>query len=346
MRYRQLGETDISVSELALGTMTFGEQNTEVEAHRQIEIALEAGVNHIDTAEMYPVPPRAATSGLSETMLGNWFAATGRRGEVVLATKAAGPGVHLPHIRGGESRHTRHHLTAALDGSLKRLRTDYIDIYYLHWPDRPTNTFGQLGYKPAQSEPEPNLEATLYALDEFVRAGKVRAIGVSNETPWGMAAFLALAGKFNLPRIACIQNPYNLLNRSFEVGLAEISDRERVSLIAYSPLAFGMLSGKYAGGARPANTRISRYDRFVRYTNGRGVAATEDYLEVARSFGLDPVQLAISFVLSRRYVASLLIGATTEAQLRENLAAGEATIEKRTLKAIEKVHKSNPNPCP
>lgn len=346
MRNRQLGNTDLAVSELGLGTMMFGEQNTPAEAHRLLDIALDAGVNFIDTAEMYPVPPQADTSGLSESIVGDWLRRRGRRDDVVLATKATGPGVHVPYLRGGESRHTASDLAHALDGSLRRLGTDYIDLYQLHWPARPTNMFGQLGYKPAQSEPPTNLEDTLAALARFVAHGKVRHVGLSNETPWGLMTFLALAGEAGLPRVVSIQNPYNLLNRTFEVGLAEIADREHVGLIAYSPLAFGVLSGKYAHGARPAGARISRYDRFVRYTNARGLAASERYVELAREFDLDPAIMAISFILSRRYVTSVLLGATTETQLRHNLAASHTTLDKPLLKAIDNLHAQSPNPCP
>ena len=346
MHYRQLGNSGIDVSAIGLGTMTYGEQTSERDAHRQIDVALDAGVTLIDTAEMYPVPPRPETAGATEAYIGSWIARTGRRADIVLATKASGPGVHLRHIRDGESRHTARDLTHALEGSLRRLNTETIDLYQLHWPARPTNTFGQLGYNPAQREPEPDLESTLRALDQFVRDGKVRTIGVSNETPWGLMTMLALARAHGLPRVVSIQNPYNLLNRSFEVGLAEIADRERTGLIAYSPLAFGMLTGKYAGGARPEGARLSRYDRFVRYTNDRGIAATARYVALAAEHGIDPAHMAIAFVLSRRYVTSVLAGATSEAQLRHDLDAAHVSLDKSLLKAIDKIHAETPNPCP
>jgi aryl-alcohol dehydrogenase-like predicted oxidoreductase len=346
MQYRQLGHTDLKVSELALGTMTFGEQNTQAQAHRQLDLALDAGINFVDTAEMYPVPPMEPTCGLSESYIGTWLNRSGRRNDIVLASKATGPGVHLPHIRSGSSTHCMKHLSAALDGSLRRLQTDFIDLYQLHWPDRPTNTFGQLGYKPAQVEADPNIEASLRALDSFVRAGKVRHIGLSNETPWGLMSFLKLAERYGLQQIVSIQNPYNLLNRSFEVGLAEIADRERCSLLAYSPLGFGTLTGKYANGARPADARISRYSRFVRYTKEQGVTATAHYLALARQFDIDPAHMAISFILSRRYVTSAIIGATTEQQLQHNLASVRSPVSKELIKAIDKIHAQIPNPCP
>ncbi len=346
MRYRRLGQTDLTVSELALGTMTFGEQNTESEAHHQLDQALDAGVNFIDTAEMYPVPPIAQTCGLTETYVGTWLKRHGRRNNIVLATKATGPGVHLPHIRDGKSQHNADHLNAALDGSLKRLQTDFIDLYQLHWPDRATNTFGQLGYKPAQSEQFPQIEETLRALAGFITAGKVRHIGLSNETPWGLMSFLGAADRYGLPRVVSIQNPYNLLNRTFEVGLAEIADREQTGLLAYSPLGFGTLTGKYANGARPEGARISRYDRFVRYTKEHGVKATAQYVALAHKFEIDPAHMAISFILSRRYVTSAIIGATTGAQLQHNLASIEFPLSKELLKAIDKIHAQIPNPCP
>ena len=346
MHYRQLGQTDLLVSEIALGTMTFGEQNTELEAHRQLDLALDAGVNFVDTAEMYPVPPIADTCGLSETYIGNWLKRTGRRNHVILATKATGPGIHLPHIRGGESGHNAEHLNAALEGSLKRLQTDFIDLYQLHWPDRPTNTFGQLGYKPAQVEEPPHIESSLRALADIIAAGKVRHIGLSNETPWGLMSFLSVAERCGLPRIVSIQNPYNLLNRTFEVGLAEIAHRESVGLLAYSPLGFGTLTGKYANGARPMGARISRYDRFVRYTKAQGVTATAQYVELARQFDINPAHMAISFILSRPYVTSAIIGATNEEQLRHNLASVQFPLSKELLKAVDKIHTQMPNPCP
>ncbi|MFT4580375.1 MAG: aryl-alcohol dehydrogenase-like predicted oxidoreductase [Gammaproteobacteria bacterium] len=346
MNYRPLGNSDTQVSELGLGTMTFGEQNSQSEAHLQLDIAVEHGVNLIDSAEMYPVPPNASTCGLAEKFIGTWLRNRGRRDDIVLATKATGPGRHLPHIRDGLSKFDHQGLILALDGSLARLQTDYVDLYQLHWPDRATNTFGQLGYKPAQREEHIDIGETLRALSDLVVAGKVRYIGLSNETPWGLMSFVAAAREFNLPSVVSIQNPYNLLNRSFEVGLAEIADREQIGLLAYSPLGFGTLTGKYSNNARPAGARISRYSRFLRYTNEQGIAASDKYLALAQAFDVDPAQLAISFVLSRRYVSSVLIGATNEAQLRHNLESSRYALSKEQLKAIDKIHKQIPNPCP
>jgi aryl-alcohol dehydrogenase-like predicted oxidoreductase len=346
MRYRTLGQTDIQVSELALGTMTFGAQTSGVEAHHLLDVAHDCGVNLLDTAEMYPVPPIADSCGRSEEHLGTWLRQRGRRSDVILATKATGPGAHLPHIRDGQSEYSAEHLTAALDGSLRRLQTDYIDLYQLHWPDRATNSFGQLGYKPAQRDEHPHIETTLRVLAKFVTEGKIRHLGLSNETPWGLMSFLAAAQRCGLPRVVSIQNPYNLLNRSFEIGLAEISDREQTGLLAYSPLAFGTLTGKYENAAKPDDARLSRCTRFVRYNKKQGVAARAQYLELSRHFKIDPVHMAISFILSRRYVTSAIIGATSETQLRHNLDSFNFPLSKELLKAIDNIHTKIPNPCP
>ncbi len=267
MEYRPLGRTDLKVSALCLGTMTWGEQNSEQDAFAQIARAKAAGINFMDTAEMYPVPPRAETYASTERIIGNWFRRSGDRADWILASKIAGPGNGISHVRDGNLKFNRQHIVAALDASLERLQTDWLDLYQLHWPERRTNFFGQLGYQ-HQEESFTPLEETLEVLDEQARAGKIRHIGLSNETPWGTMTFLRLAEERGWPRAVSIQNPYNLLNRSFEVGLAEIAIREQCGLLAYSPMAFGMLSGKYADGARPANARISLYSRFTRYTKG------------------------------------------------------------------------------
>ena len=266
MKYSQLGTTGVQVSRICLGTMTFGEQNTEAEAHAQLDAAFDAGINFIDTAEMYPVPPKAETYGDTERYIGSWLRRSGRRDRVILATKVMGPSEDLRYVRDGSTRLDRRNIEAAIDASLERLGTDYIDLYQLHWPDRRSNFFGKLGYvHDPQDDPIP-LEETLAALGRLVEAGKVRFIGVSNETPWGVMRYLQLAAERGLPRIVSIQNPYNLLNRSFEVGLAEIAHRESVGLLAYSPLGFGVLSGKYLDGQRPEGARLSRFQRFQRYT--------------------------------------------------------------------------------
>ncbi|BAU72670.1 NADP(H)-dependent aldo-keto reductase [Metapseudomonas furukawaii] len=345
MEFRQLGRTDLKVSSLCLGTMTWGEQNTETEAFAQIERAKAYGINFLDTAEMYPVPPRAETYGATETIIGNWFAKHRDRADWVLASKVAGPGNGISHIRGGSLRHNREHITSALDASLKRLKTDWIDLYQLHWPERSTNFFGQLGYQHKDETFTP-LQETLEVLGELVKAGKIRHVGLSNETPWGTMKFLQLAEQLSLPRAASIQNPYNLLNRSFEVGLSEVAIREQCGLLAYSPMAFGMLSGKYEGGARPTNARITLFSRFTRYTNPQAQAACSRYVALAREHDLDPAQMALAFVTAQPFVTSNIIGATSLAQLDTNLRSSELTLSQDVLDGIAAIHRDQPNPAP
>ncbi|OEC35496.1 Predicted oxidoreductase [Pseudomonas cuatrocienegasensis] len=345
MDYRQLGRTDLNVSSLCLGTMTWGEQNSEAEGHAQIERAKACGINFIDTAEMYPVPPRPETYSRTEQIIGSYFKQRGDRADWILASKIAGPGNGINHIRGGNLKFNREHLVAALDASLKRLQTDWIDLYQLHWPERPTNFFGQLGYRHQEVDFTP-LEETLEVLDEQVKAGKIRHIGLSNETPWGTMKFLQLAEKHDWPRAVSVQNPYNLLNRTFEVGLAEVAMREQCGLLAYSPLAFGMLSGKYEGGARPDGARISLFNRFTRYTNPETEAACSRYVALAREHGLDPAQMALAFVTAQPFVTSNIIGATNLEQLDSNLDSAELKLSDEVLAGIEAIHKAQPNPAP
>ncbi|WP_165680905.1 NADP(H)-dependent aldo-keto reductase [Metapseudomonas otitidis] len=345
MQYRQLGRTDVKVSSLCLGTMTWGEQNTQAQAFAQIERAKAYGVNFMDVAEMYPVPPRPETYGATETIIGNWFAARRDRADWVLASKVAGPGNGITHIRDGYLKHNRHHIAAALDASLKRLQTDWIDIYQLHWPERSTNYFGQLGYRHRDEDFTP-LQETLEALAEQVKAGKIRYVGLSNETPWGTMTFLHLADRLGLPRAVSIQNPYNLLNRTFEVGLAEVAIREQCGLLAYSPLAFGMLSGKYENGAQPPQARITRFSRFTRYTNPHAKAACSRYVALAREHGLDPAQMALAFVTAQPFVTSNIIGATDLDQLESNLASSELKLPDAVLEGIAEIHRDQPNPAP
>jgi aryl-alcohol dehydrogenase-like predicted oxidoreductase len=346
MQYRKLGRTDLNVSALCLGTMTWGEQNTEAEGFAQIERAKQAGINFIDTAEMYPVPPRPETYASTERVIGNWFKRQGDRADWVLASKIAGPGNGISHIRDGNLKFNREHIVAALDASLARLQTDYLDLYQLHWPERSTNFFGKLGYQHTQDELETPLQETLQVLEEQVKAGKIRHIGLSNETPWGTMKFLQLADSLGLPRAASIQNPYNLLNRSFEVGLAEVAIREQCGLLAYSPMAFGMLSGKFENGARPANARLTLFSRFTRYANPQSVAACSRYVALAREHGLDPAQMALAFVTAQPFVTSNIIGATSLEQLDSNLASAELTLSAEVLAGIEAIHKDQPNPAP
>jgi aryl-alcohol dehydrogenase-like predicted oxidoreductase len=346
MIYRPLGRSGLQVSALCLGTMTFGEQNSEAEAHAQLDRALAAGINFIDAAELYPVPPRGETQGRTEAYIGSWLARRGCRERVILATKVAGPADWVSHLRDGRVRLDRANIRAAVEASLQRLGTDYIDLYQVHWPDRPTNYFGTLGYThPEQDQGVPILE-TLQALAELVQEGRVRHIGVSNETPWGLMRYLALAEIHDLPRPVSVQNPYNLLNRSFEVGLAEIAHREDCGLLAYSPLAFGVLSGKYLDGRRPPRARLTLFERFSRYSNPQGQQATAAYVALAREHGLDPAQIALAWVTSRPFVTANIIGATTLEQLESNLASLDLTLSADLEAALEAIHIRYPNPCP
>lgn len=348
MQYRQLGHSGIKVSAIALGTMTWGEQNTEADAHAQLDMAVDYGVNLIDAAEMYPVPPKPETQGLTERYLGTWLKTRGRRDKLVIATKATGPArlPHQPrHVRGGENHFNRKNLNHALHDSLQRLQTDYIDLYQLHWPDRTVNCFGRLNYTHAEEETVP-IEETLPVLAEFVKEGKIRHIGVSNETPWGVAQFLKSAEKLDLPRIVGIQNPYNLLNRTYEIGLSEFAFREQVGLLAYSPLAFGVLTGKYLHGARPPGARLSLFERFVRYSNPQAEKAAQEYAALARKHSLDPSHLALAYVNSRPFVTSTIVGATTPEQLKSNLRSIHLTLNDRILAEIEAIHVRHPNPAP
>lgn len=345
MEYRRLGRSDLQVSKIALGTMTWGEQNTEAEAHEQMDYAVERGINFFDAAEMYPVPPKAETYGRTEECIGTWFKARGGRDRVVLATKAVSRG-DFGYIRDGQPRLSKDHIKAAVEDSLRRLQTDYIDLYQLHWPDRSTNFFGKLGFQGLVDEKSVPLEETLRACDDLVKEGKVRRIGVSNETSWGVAEYLRLSNDFLLTRIDSIQNPYNLLNRSFEVGLAEFACREDVGLLAYSPLAFGMLSGKYLGGQQPEGARLTLFQRFQRYNTEMGLEATRHYVDLAREKGLDPAQMALAYVNDRPFVTSNIIGATTMDQLKNNIDSHELTLDDSTLAAIEEIHTRFPYPCP
>ncbi|WDZ94448.1 NADP(H)-dependent aldo-keto reductase [Herbaspirillum sp. WKF16] len=349
MQYRQLGRTDAKVSLITLGTMTWGQQNTEAEAHSQLDYAVERGVNLIDAAEMYPVPPKAETQGLTERYLGTWLKKSGKRERLLIATKCTGPArkPHNPrHVRGGINNLDRKGLTEALNGSLERLQLDHVDLYQLHWPDRSVNSFGQLNYQHVADETTVPIEETLKVLSEFVKAGKIRYIGLSNETSWGVAQFLRAAEQHGLERVVTIQNPYSLLNRSFEINLAEFAHREQVGLLAYSPLAFGMLSGKYLNGARPADGRLTLFERFVRYTNPQAERATAEYVALARQHGLDPAQMALAWVNSRPFITSNIIGATTLEQLRSNLDSLELTLSEEVLAGIEAIHRNQPNPAP
>lgn len=332
------------VSKICLGTMTWGQQNTEAEAHEQISYALDRGINMLDAAEMYPVPPRAETQGRTEEYIGTWFKKTGLRDKYILATKAAGPNPEFHYLRGGP-RFTREQLIEAVDGSLRRLQTDCIDLYQLHWPDRYTNFFGQRGYF-HREQPETPIDETLRALQELVAAGKIKTIGLSNETPWGTMKFLELADREGLPRVESIQNPYGLLNRTYEIAMAEVSHREDVGLLAYSPLGMGLLTGKYRHGARPEGSRMAVFERFTRYDGAETLEATEQYLQLADAHDLNPTHMALAFVNTRPFVLSNIIGATTMEQLKMNIDSLDVTLSKDVLKGIEAIQQRLPNPAP
>jgi aryl-alcohol dehydrogenase-like predicted oxidoreductase len=344
MEYRTLSHTELKVSLICLGTMTWGQQNTESDAHQQMDYAISQGVTFWDTAEMYPVPPMSETQGRTEQYIGTWFKKTGRRKDVVLASKVTGPG--FAYLRGG-TRLDRKSVLSACEDNLRRLQTDYIDLYQVHWPQRPTNYFGKLGYEHVDKAPgDVPIDETLGALDELVKQGKVRHVGISNETPWGVHRYLSASREKKLVRIASIQNPYSLLNRSFEVGLAEFAHRENIGLLAYSPMAFGVLSGKYLGGKRPPDGRVTLFSRFSRYSNPQADAATEAYVDLAKKHGLDPGQMSLAYVSSRPFVTSTIIGATTMEQLRSNIASEQVKLSKDVLAGIEAIHKRYTIPCP
>jgi aryl-alcohol dehydrogenase-like predicted oxidoreductase len=346
VEYRQLGHTDIRVSTICLGTMTWGEQNTESDAHEQLDLAMAAGINFIDTAEMYPVPPRAETYALTEQYIGNWLAQRQNRDQVILATKVASRSDWIDYMRDGNIRLDRKNLEAAVEASLKRLQTDYIDLYQLHWPDRKTNFFGRLGF---QYDPDDNpvpIEETLGVINDIIQSGKVRHFGLSNETPWGTMTFVKLAEQNHYPKPVSIQNPYNLLNRTFEIGLSEVAHQEKIGLLAYSPLGFGVLSGKYLNNAKPEGARLTLFDRFDRYNNRNALRATQAYVAIANRHGLDPAQMALAYVNSRSFLTSNIIGATSPEQLKTDIASIDVKLSDEVLDDIEKVHQDIPNPCP
>lgn len=350
MKTNFLGHTDIQVPEICLGTMTFGQQNTQAQAFEQLDYALEREVNFWDTAELYAVPPTPETYGSTETILGNWFAKTGKRNQVILASKIAGPSQVGNHIRNGQTRFNKKFISEALDHSLQRLKTDYLDLYQMHWPERPTNCFSNLGYSAQMIRDTPDdltpLAETLLALNDEIKAGRIRAIGLSNDTPWGIMKFLQLADELGLSRVVSVQNPYNLLNRTYEIGLAEIAHFEKVGCLAYSPLGFGVLSGKYLNGQHPTDGRITLFPRFSRYTNQQAVWATEQYAKIAAEHHLSLAQLSLAFIRQQFFVTSTIIGATTIAQLKENIDSANVVLSDEIMQQIEAVHVQQPNPSP
>lgn len=346
MHYHRIPHSSLEISTLGLGTMTFGEQNSEADAHEQLDYAVSQGVNLIDVAEMYPVPPRPETQGLTETYVGNWLKQRANREKLVIATKVSGPSRNNDAGIRPNQMLDRRNIRDALDASLKRLQTDYIDLYQVHWPQRATNCFGKLGYTWTDNAVPVTLLETLEALTEFQRAGKIRYIGVSNETPWGVMRYLQLAEKHDLPRIVTIQNPYSLVNRSFEVGLAEITQREGVELLAYSCLGFGTLTGKYLNGAKPAGARNTLFSRFTRYSGEQTQHAVAAYVDVAKRHNLDPAQMALAFVRRQPFVASTLLGATTLEQLKTNLESLHLDLSEEVIEELEVVNRVYTYPAP
>lgn len=348
MQYKKLGDTDIDVSLICLGTMTFGEQNTAEEGYAQMDYAVDQGVNFFDTAELYAIPPKAETYGRTEEIVGEWFQKSGKRKDIVLATKVVGAAGHLPWIRDGKARLEKAQINEAVDGSLKRLQTDYIDLYQIHWPQRPVNSFGKLGFDQntvTGREADVILE-TLQTMGDLVKAGKIRHVGLSNETPWGVMTYLRLAAANDLPRVVSIQNPYNLLNRTFDVGLGEMAMQEKVGLLAYSPLAAATLTGKYLDGQIPPGTRRAIDMRTSRYDRPGVDTVVRKYLAIAEKHGLDAAQMALAYVNTRPFTTSNIIGATTMDNLKVNIASVDVTLTPDVVAAIEQVHTEHPNPCP
>ncbi len=346
MIYTNLPHTDIEVSKICLGTMTWGNQNTEEEGHEQINYALDKGVNFLDTAELYPVPAHQDRYAATEKVIGNWFKKNGNREDIVLASKIAGKAEMTKFIR--TSGFTRESIIEAVEGSLQRLQTDYIDLYQLHWPDRGTNYFGQRGYKHDISDHwEDNIHQVLETFRDLIREGKIKHVGISNETPWGTMRFLEESKVHGtLPRTITVQNPYSLLNRLFEVGMAEISMREQVGLLAYSPMGFGALSGKYLGDRMPEGSRLSLFPNYNRYIGDTAVEATKKYYDLAQANGITLAQMALAFVNTRPFVTSTIIGATSIKQLEENIGSIDIDLSEDILKEIEAIHNSIPNPAP
>jgi len=346
MEYRQLGRTDINVSALCLGTMTWGQQNTERQGHEQMDYALAHGINFFDTAELYAIPPKAETYGRTEEIIGTWFANRKNRDKIILATKVVGASDNTWFRNSGEKAVLNaDNINEAVDKSLRRLQTDYIDLYQVHWPDRPMQLFKGLSYVHKQGE-ACSINETLSALADLVKAGKIRHVGISNETPWGTMSYLRESEINNFPRVQSIQNSYNLLNRSFETGLSEIAHREDVGLLAYSPLGQGVLTGKYLNGSLPKGSRKELFNRIDRYETPNAEAAIAAYVKLARDHNIDPAQLALQFVTTRPFLTSNIFGATTMAQLKNNIDSQSLDLTPELQQAIEDIHLIYSNPCP
>ncbi len=346
MNYKKLGNTDLDVSTICLGTMTWGEQNSEREGFEQMDFALNQGVNFWDTAEIYSIPMREETYGETEKIIGNWFQKTKKRNDVVLATKVCG-NTSNKYIRGGGNSFGKKKITEALDESLRRLKTDYIDLYQLHWPERSTNFFGDYGYEHDENDKNwTPFEEILESLKKFIEQGKIRYVGLSNETAWGLSKFLELSKMKALPKMMSVQNPYNLLNRTYEVGLAEISIREQSGLLAYSPLAFGYLTGKYRNNKLPAKSRMQLFKNFNRYKNENGQKAIDEYYKISKKYNLDFTQMSLKFCEIQHFTTSVIIGATTMEQLKTNIESVNVNLNSEIINDINKIQQKYPNPCP
>ena len=345
MKFKKLGTTDLDVSLICLGTMTWGTQNTEKDAFEQMDYSLSEGVNFFDTAELYSVPPNSDSYGKTEVMIGNWFEKRKNREKIILASKIAGPGCNW--IRGGKNSFDERTIGEAIDGSLKRLKTDYIDLYQLHWPERSTNYFGKRDYTIDTDEGEWNsFESILVALEKFIKNGKIRYIGMSNETPYGLSKYIELSKSKKLPRMMSVQNPYNLVNRTYEIGMSEISIREKCGLLVYYPLATGALSGKYRNGQMPKNSRQALFKGWERHLNPLAMEAYDEYYKLAKENEMTMAQLAQAFVNTRPFVTSNIIGATTMSQLKENIDSVNIELSDEILNKINVIHNNNPNPSP
>ena len=345
MNFKKLGNTELKVSTICLGTMTWGEQNTQKDAFEQMNYALDYEINFFDAAEIYPSPCRKETYGETERIIGNWFNQKKNRDKVILTSKIAGPG--LSWVRNGDQNFSEQKIKKALEDSLQRLRTDYIDLYQLHWPERKTNFFGRLNYKYTEEDSWNKFEKVLIALEKFIKQGKIRYVGLSNETPWGLSKFLEISKIKKLPRMMSVQNPYSLLCRTYEIGLSEISIREKSGLLAYSPLAGGFLTGKYRNNNLPENSRQKLFaDYYTRYSNSSASSVIEKYYNIAKKFGLDFAQMSIKFCEIQKFLTSVIIGATTMEQLKINIESVSVNLEEEILKEINNVQIKYPNPCP
>ena len=346
MNYRKLGNTDLDVSTICLGTMTWGEQNTPEDGFEQMDYALDNGINFFDVAEMYPSPCRKETFGETEKVVGNWFKERKKRDKIILATKISGPG--MSYIRGGGPQYTEKKISEAIENSLKRLKTDYIDLYQLHWPERKTNFFGKLGYIHKEDSNEWNdFEKILISLEKFVKQGKIRFVGLSNETSWGLSKFLEISKLNGLPKMISVQNPYNLLCRTYEIGLAEISIREKSGLLGYSPLAGGFLSGKYRNDNMPENSRQKLFaSYYTRYSKPHASLVIDKYFNISKKFDLNFAQMAIKFCEIQSFMTSVIIGATTMEQLKINIESVNVNLSDEIIKDINNIQKLYPNPCP